>query len=99
MGRKRGLRFENGLPRGGLGRLGWIPSLGSFAAACFVRADLAALAGLLARSRYASGVPLGSGRTRQPARFQTTTSMRNPWTGGNCCPETSSTRCAATPTS
>src|SRR5262245_24767545 len=48
MGRKRGLRLKQGLPRGGLGRLGWIPSLGSFAAACLVRADLAALVGLLA---------------------------------------------------
>ena len=48
MGRKRGLRFKNGIPRGGLGRLGWIPSLGSLAAACFVRADLAFWVGLLA---------------------------------------------------
>jgi hypothetical protein len=36
------------LPRGGLGQLGWAPSLGSFAAAWFLRADLAAFAGLLA---------------------------------------------------
>lgn len=48
MKRKRGPRFRKGLPRGGLGRLGWIPSLGSLAVAWFVRPDLATLAGLLA---------------------------------------------------
>ena len=42
------LRLDNGLPRGGLGRLGWIPSLAAFAAAWFVRPDLAAFVGLLA---------------------------------------------------
>ena len=48
MGRKRGPRFKRGLPRGGLGLLGWLPSLASFAAAWFLRADLAVMAGLLA---------------------------------------------------
>ena len=48
MGRKRGLRFRKGLPRGGLGQLGWIPALGSLAAAWFVRADMATFTGLLA---------------------------------------------------
>src|SRR5262245_56615524 len=37
-----------GLPRGGLGHIGWLPSLGSFAAAWFARADLAVFAGLVA---------------------------------------------------
>jgi hypothetical protein len=48
MGGRRGLRFEHGLPRGGLGRLGWAAALGSFAAAWFVPADWAVGAGLLA---------------------------------------------------
>src|SRR5262249_6453058 len=48
MGRKRGPRFKYGLPRGGLGRLGWLPSLGSLAAAWFLRVDLAVGACLLA---------------------------------------------------
>jgi hypothetical protein len=48
MRRRRGPRFKNGLPRGGLGRVGWVPCLGSFAAAWFVRADLALWVGLLA---------------------------------------------------
>jgi hypothetical protein len=48
MRRKRGPRLQHGLPRGGLGRLGWLPSLGSVAAACFLRADLAVVACLLA---------------------------------------------------
>jgi hypothetical protein len=47
MGRKRSLRFRKGLPRGGLGRLGWVPALGSLAAAWFLRADMATFMGLL----------------------------------------------------
>jgi hypothetical protein len=42
------VRFKRGLPRGGLGHVGWLPALGSLAAAFFLRADLASLAGLLA---------------------------------------------------
>jgi hypothetical protein len=48
MGRRRGWRLDHGLPRGGLGRIGWLPSLGSLAAAFLAPADFAALAGLLA---------------------------------------------------
>jgi hypothetical protein len=48
MRRKRGPRLKRGLPRGGLGRLGWLPALGSVAAALLLRADLAVLACLLA---------------------------------------------------
>lgn len=47
MGRRQGVRFRNGLPRGGLGYLGWIPGLGSFAVAWLVRADIAIPACLL----------------------------------------------------
>src|SRR5262245_30409105 len=46
--RKRRLRLKHGLPRGGLGQAGWLPSLGSFAAAYFLRADVASFVGLLA---------------------------------------------------
>jgi hypothetical protein len=47
MKRQRGPRLTNGVPRGGLGRLGWFPSLGSFALACFVPAAIAFVACLL----------------------------------------------------
>ena len=46
MGRKRGPRFRRGLPRGGLGQLGWLPSLGSLAAACFLQTELALIVSL-----------------------------------------------------
>jgi hypothetical protein len=46
MKRKRP-RFKHGLLRGGLGRMGWVPSLGSFAAAWFVRPDIVLYAGLV----------------------------------------------------
>jgi hypothetical protein len=48
MGRRRGLRLQRGLPRGGLGRVGWVPCLGALAAAFLVRADVAAVVGALA---------------------------------------------------
>lgn len=41
MGRRQGLRFKNGLPRGGLGWIGYLPALGSLAAALFLQADIA----------------------------------------------------------
>lgn len=48
MGRRRGLRVRKGLPRGGLGRVGWLPCLGALATAFLVRADVASLVGVLA---------------------------------------------------
>ena len=48
MGRRRGPRLKHGLPRGGLGQLGWLPSLGSCAAALFLPVPFAVLACLLA---------------------------------------------------
>ena len=48
MGRRRGPRIKNRLPRGGLGWLGWIPALGSFAAAWFARTDVPILVCALA---------------------------------------------------
>ncbi len=48
MGRRRGLRVRKGLPRGGLGRVGWLPCLAALATAFLVRADVAAVVGALA---------------------------------------------------
>src|SRR5262245_20309095 len=48
MGRRRGPRLKNYLPRGGLGWIGWIPALGSLAAALLVRVDVALGTTLLA---------------------------------------------------
>jgi hypothetical protein len=48
MGRRRGPRLESGLPRGGLGKCGWLPSLGSFAVAWLAPAAPAAVACWLA---------------------------------------------------
>jgi hypothetical protein len=48
MERKHGPRLKHGLPRGGVGRLGWVAALGSLALACFVRADVASIVGVLA---------------------------------------------------
>ncbi len=43
MGKRCGLRFVNGLPRGGLGHLGIVPAVGSVVLSLFVRAELAVL--------------------------------------------------------
>jgi hypothetical protein len=48
MGRRRGPRLKNGLPRGGLGWIGWVPALASLAVALLVRVDVALGATLLA---------------------------------------------------
>jgi hypothetical protein len=48
MGRKRGLRVRHGLPRGGLGQLGWAPLIGALAATWFAHAELAAAVSVLA---------------------------------------------------
>jgi hypothetical protein len=40
--------LRKGLPRGGLGQVGWIVALGALAVAWIVRADVALLVGLLA---------------------------------------------------
>jgi hypothetical protein len=47
MGQRRGWRLHQGLPRGGLGRVGWLPALGSLGAAFLAPADIAAYAGVL----------------------------------------------------
>jgi hypothetical protein len=43
MAKKRGPRLKKGLPRGGLGLIGFVPALLSLGLALFVRADVAAL--------------------------------------------------------
>src|SRR5262245_40387009 len=72
MGRRRGPRLMQGLPRGGLGHIGWLPSLGSFAAAWFARPDLAALAALLSAPvcvRCASGLRADEGEGEVSDRY------------------------------
>jgi hypothetical protein len=47
MARRRDWRLHRGLPRGGLGRIGWVPALAATAAGFLAQADLAALTGSL----------------------------------------------------
>ncbi len=47
MRRKRGRRLANGLPRGGLGHVGWVPTMGSLAVAWVLRPEYSAITGLL----------------------------------------------------
>ena len=48
MARRRGLQLKNGLPRSGLGLIGFIPSLASVGMSLLARADRAVLVGFVA---------------------------------------------------
>ena len=48
MARRRGLRLKNGLPRSGLGLIGFIPSLASVGMSLLARADRAVPVGFVA---------------------------------------------------
>ena len=48
MARRSGLRLKNGLPRSGLGLIGFIPSLASVGMSLLARADTAVLVGFVA---------------------------------------------------